>query len=108
MRDENFYMVPDTNFLDMKDKEKGQEKEINDDEATLIARNYFEEGKHAEVKPTEKSLADWMNFTILSVKKGGKDFAVKCELYQNPLANAKSKYKLKISKAGELKEVSKE
>jgi hypothetical protein len=106
LADENSYMASDANFLDM--KEKKEEKEISDDEAALIARNYFEGGKHAEVKPTLTALADWMSFTIVSVKKGRKHFAVKCELYKDPSADYKTKYELKISKAGEVQEVSRQ
>jgi hypothetical protein len=50
-------------------------------------------------------LADWMCLTIASIEKKSKHFIVKCELFEEPSSNTRSKYRLKISKKGEIEEV---
>jgi hypothetical protein len=83
-------------------------KEIDADTATHMTRNYFEKGGDIEGKSPAMPLSDWMCLTIASVEKHSKHFEVKCELYEDPSSDTKSKYKLKISKRGEIEEVSRE
>lgn len=96
-------MIDDAYHRDMK-----AEKEIDADTATHLTINYFEKGVDVEGKPPAMSMSDWMCLTIASVEKHSKHFEVKCELYEDPSSSTKSKYKLKISKRGEIEEVSKE
>ena len=90
------------------------EKEIDADRAAQIARNYFEKNTVEKDKGSNtggaagRILADWRNITISSVKKGRKDFTVKCELYDDPASSTRTKHTVKISKQGEIKKVSKE
>jgi hypothetical protein len=89
------------------------QKEIDDDAAAKLARDYFEkETVQKQIPKTSSSadriLADWRNITITSVKKGRKDFTVKCELYEEPTSSTKTKHTLKISMLGEIKKDSKE
>lgn len=83
-------------------------KEIDADKATLVTRDYFEKGAGIEAKSAQTPLAEWMCLTIASVEKHDKHFLVKCEIYEDPSSSTKSKYRLKISKKGEVEEVSKE
>lgn len=91
-----------------------KEKEIDADTAALLATNYFEKdagGKEKEAKTgtsSDRIVEDWRNITITSVKRGRKDFTVKCELYDEPSSSTKTKQTLKISKQGEIKKVTKE
>jgi hypothetical protein len=91
-----------------------KEKEIDADTAALLATNYFEKetaGKEKETKvgtSSDRIVEDWRNITITSVKRGGKDFTVKCELYDDPASSTRTRHTLKISKLGEIKKVSKE
>lgn len=91
-----------------------KEKEIDADTAALLARNYFEKAtgeKEKDAKTgtsSDRIVGDWRNITISSVKRGRKDFTVKCELYDEPSSTTRTKHTLKISKQGEIKKVSKE
>lgn len=91
-----------------------KEKEIDADTAAVLARNYFEKdtgGKEKDTKTggsTDRFAADWRNITISSVKRGRKDFTVKCELYDEPSSSTKTQHTLMISKQGEIKKVTKE
>jgi hypothetical protein len=91
-----------------------KEKEIDADAAALLARNYFEKemgGKEKEAKmgtSSDRIVEDWRNITITSVKRGRKDFTVKCELYDDPASSTRTRHTLKISKQGEIKKVTKE
>jgi hypothetical protein len=91
-----------------------KEKEIDADTAALLARNYFEKdaGGKEKVSKTgtssDRIVEDWRNITISSVKRGRKDFTVKCELFDEPSSSTKTKHTLKISKQGEIKKVTKE
>jgi hypothetical protein len=89
------------------------EKEIDADTAAQIVRNYFEKDVEKEKSAktggaADRILADWRNLTITSVKRGRKDFTVKCELYDEPSSSTKTKHTVKISKQGEIKKDSKE
>lgn len=91
-----------------------KEKEIDADTAALLVRNYFEKEtgeKEKGVKTgtsADRIIADWRNITISSVKRGRKDFTVKCELFDEPSSTTRTKHTVKISKQGEIKKVSKE
>jgi hypothetical protein len=91
-----------------------KEKEIDADTAALLARNYFEKDTVEKQKnaktgtSSDRIVADWRNITIASVKRGRKDFTVKCELYEEPSSSTRTKLTVKISKQGEIKKVSKE
>jgi len=100
---ENSYMNGDAHRIVMK-----EEQEIDADTAARLASNYFEKGEGLKAKPPEMSLADWMCLTIASVERKRKEFIVKCELFEEPSSNTRSKYRLKISKKGEIKEVKKQ
>jgi hypothetical protein len=89
------------------------QKEIDDDTAARLVRDYFEkEMVEKQIPKTSSSadriLADWRNITITSVKRGRKDFTVKCELYEEPTSTTRTRHTLKISLLGEIKKDSKE
>ena len=90
------------------------EKEIDADTAAKLVRDYFERGAASKQKDSQTSgsasriLADWRNITITSVKKGRKDFTIKCELYDEPTSSTRTKHTVKISKQGEIKKDNKE
>jgi len=84
------------------------EEEINADAATLIVKDYFEKVKGAKIKIAERPLIDWMDFTVNSVKEENGLFVVKCEFYETLFSQTRVKYVVKVSKKGEIKEVSKE
>lgn len=87
-------------------REEGEE--INAERATLVVKDYFEKVKGAEIKIAERPLIDWMDFTVNSVKEENGLFVVKCEFYENIFSQIRVKYMVKVSKKGEIKEVSKE
>jgi hypothetical protein len=84
------------------------EEEINAEEATLIVKDYFERVKGAKIKIAERPLIDWMDFTVNSVKEENGLFEVRCEFYETLFSQKRVKYIVKVSKKGEIKEVSKE
>jgi hypothetical protein len=85
-----------------------EEKEIDADKATEIVKDYFERIKGAKIKIAERPLIDWMDFTVNSVKEENRLFEVRCEFYETLFSQTRIKYMVKVSKKGEIKEVSKE
>ena len=90
------------------------QKEIDDDTAAKLVRDYFEKETVEKQKDAKTSssadriLADWRNITITSIKKGRKGFTVKCELYEEPTSTTRTRHTVKISMQGEIKKESKE
>lgn len=84
------------------------EEEIDLDKATQVVKDYFERVKGAKIKIAERPLIDWMDFTVNSAKDEKGFFEVRCEFYESLFSEKRIKYRVKVSKKGEIKEVTRQ
>lgn len=53
-------------------------------------------------------MIDWLNFDVVTAKEEKDQFVISCELLENLFSTKKEKYKISVSKAGRITEVTKE
>jgi len=81
---------------------------INPEKATEVVKKYFERIMGVEKKLYERSMLDWMDFTVNSVREENGAHVVKCEFKENIFSEVRKRYVVKVNKDGEIVEVERE